>query len=110
VKTGRITGLVFFDANGNGTMDKGEEPLADVRIVTGSGRDTMTDEKGVFTIADLAPGEHAVMIDEKTLPEKTIAATRSISVQVFAGRETGGIALIAITRPAEVKRFGAQKN
>jgi len=106
VQTGRITGRVFLDANGNGKMDDDEEPLADVRIVTASGRDTLTDEKGIFTITDLAPGDHVLMIDEKTLPEKTVAAARSVSARVLAGRETRDMVLPAIPRPAEVKRFG----
>lgn len=106
VQTGRISGRVFFDANGNGKLDGDEQPLADVRVVMASGRDTMTDERGFFTISDLTPGEHIVMIDEKTLPEKTVSATKSLSVQVFAGRETGDVTLVSIPRPAEVKRFG----
>ncbi len=106
VRTGRIAGRVWLDANGNGKLDSGEQPLADIRIVTASGRDTMTDADGYFTIADLAPGEHIILIDEKTLPEKTVAGAKPLAVQVFAGRETNEIELTAIPRPAEIKRFG----
>src|SRR6185295_10270586 len=55
VRTGRISGLVWFDANENGRLDDGEKPLPDVRVVTGSGRDTLTDDKGYFMIGDLPP-------------------------------------------------------
>lgn len=106
VRTGRVTGRVWHDANSNGTFDEGETPLADVRVVTGSGRDTLTDSNGNFTVADLLPGEHVFFIDEKTLPEKTVAGTKPIAVQAFAGRETSDIHLTAIPTPAEVKRFG----
>ena len=82
-----------------------ESPLADIRIVTASGRDTLTDSDGCFTIGDLAPGEHTLLIDERTLPEKTIAASRPVAVQVFAGRETGDVLLVAIPLPAEVRHF-----
>ena len=109
VRTGRISGRVFFDKDGNGKMDQGELPLGDVRIVTASGRDTLTDSDGYFTIADLAPGEHTVSVDEKTIPEKTVAGAKPITVRVFAGRETSDIVLTAVERPAEVKRFGAAK-
>lgn len=108
VRTGRISGRVFFDSNGNGILDDGESPLADVRIVTSSSRDTLTDADGYFVIADLSPGEHTILIDEKTLPEKVIAGTRPAAVQVFAGKETDSVYLSGITAPAEVKRFRKQ--
>ena len=34
VRTGRISGRVFFDGNDNSTLDEGDSPLADVRVVT----------------------------------------------------------------------------
>ena len=109
-RTGRIAGRLFMDANNNGKLDDGESPLSDIRIVTGSDRDTLTDADGYFTIADLAPGEHELLIDEKTLPEKTIPATKAIAVQVFAGRETGDVFMPVIQRPAEVKLFSKSEN
>ncbi len=75
VRTGRIAGLVWLDHNGNGKLEDGELPLIDVRIVTGSGRDTLTDSDGGFVIGDLPPGEHVVLVDEKTLPENTTVGT-----------------------------------
>jgi hypothetical protein len=85
VRTGRITGLVWLDANGNGRLDEGEQPLADVRVVTGSGRDTLTDDKGYFIIGDLPPGEHILLLDEKTIPEQTRSVAGSQSIKVSAG-------------------------
>ena len=105
VRTGRISGLVWLDLNENGRLDEGEQPLADVRIVTGSGRDTMTDANGYFLIGDLPPGEHVVLVDEKTLPDQTRSVSGSLSIKVLAGSESSGLAF-AITRlPPEVKRF-----
>ncbi|HKR22391.1 MAG TPA: hypothetical protein VJS17_07350, partial [Pyrinomonadaceae bacterium] len=71
VRTGRISGFVWLDLNDNGRVDDGESPLPDVRVVTGSGRDTLTDQNGYFIIGDLPPGEHILLLDEKTLPERT---------------------------------------
>ena len=88
VRTGRITGLVWFDTNENGRLDAGEQPLADVRVVTGSGRDTLTDDKGYFIIGDLPPGEHILLLDEKTIPEQTRSVTGSQTIKVAAGNET----------------------
>jgi hypothetical protein len=104
-----LTGRVWLDSNGNGKFDEGETPLANVRVVTGSGRDTLTDADGFCVIGDLLPGEHVVMIDEKTLPEKMIAGGKPLAIQVFPGRQTDGADLPAIPTPAEIKRFGAKK-
>jgi hypothetical protein len=105
VRTGRLSGVVWFDANTNGQIDEGEHSLPDVRIVLGSGRDTLTDENGVFTIGDLPPGEHVLLIDEKTLPENTRSAAGSLTIKVQAGSETRDINLPVTTIPAEIKRF-----
>ena len=105
VRTGRISGVLWLDLNENGRLDDGEQPLADVRIVTGSGRDTMTDSNGFFLIGDLPPGEHVVLVDEKTLPELTRSTLGSLSVKVFAGSETGDTFFPITPTPAQVKRF-----
>lgn len=110
VRTGRISGRVWLDANENGKFDDGEKPLADVRVVTASGRDTLTDADGNFSISDLVPGEHTFLIDEKTLPEKTVPAEKPVAVQVFPGRETSDVHLGVIQAPAEIKRFTSKKN
>jgi hypothetical protein len=104
VRTGRITGVVWFDTNGNGRLDDGEQPLADVRVVTGSGRDTLTDEKGYFIIGDLPPGEHIVLLDEKTIPEQTRSAAGSQSIKVVAGDETVTLFPV-VPLPDQVKKF-----
>jgi hypothetical protein len=104
VRTGRITGLVWFDANENGRFDDGEQPLADVRVVTGSGRDTLTDDKGYFIIGDLPPGEHILLLDEKTIPEQTRSATGSQTIKVAAGAETPTTFPVT-TLPAAIKKF-----
>jgi hypothetical protein len=106
VRTGRIAGRVWLDANGNGKFDEGETPLAEVRVVTASGRDTLTDADGFFVIGDLAPGEHVVLIDEKTIPEKMRSAAGSRTVRVLPGGESRDVDLAVEMIPAEVKRFG----
>ena len=103
VRTGRITGLVWLDTNGNGRLDEGEQPLADVRVVT-SGRDTLTDDKGYFIIGDLPPGEHILLLDEKTIPEQTRSVAGSQSIKVAAGNETAIIFPVA-PLPDQIKKF-----
>jgi|GEM_PF-615388 len=110
VRTGRMTGAVWFDANENGQLDEGERPLPDVRIMLGSGRDTLTDENGVFIIGDLPPGDHVVLIDEKTLPENMRSANGSLTVKVQAGTETADINLPVTLIPPVIKRFPVAAN
>jgi hypothetical protein len=75
-----------------------------VRVVTGSGRDTLTDENGYFLIGDLPPGEHILLLDEKTLPERTRSAAGSQTVRVAAGNATDTV--FAVTNlPDQVKKF-----
>ena len=104
VRTGRITGIVWLDTNENGRLDESEQPLADVRVVTGSGRDTLTDEKGYFIIGDLPPGEHILLLDEKTIPEQTRSVAGSQTIKVSAGNETSSTFPVAAL-PAQIKKF-----
>ena len=104
VRTGRVSGVVWLDANENGRVDAGESLLADVRVVTGSGRDTLTDINGNFLIGDLPPGEHILLVDEKTLPERTRSMAGSLTVKIGAGSETA--TMFPITNlPDQIKRF-----
>jgi len=104
VRTGRITGHVWLDANENGLLDEGERPLPDVRVVTSSGRDTLTDENGYFIIGDLPPGEHILLLDEKTIPERTRSVAGSMTVKVAGGNETVAVFPVGVL-PDQVKRF-----
>lgn len=107
VRTGRISGIVWMDANNNGRLDETEQPLPDVRVVTGSGRDTLTDEKGYFIIGDLPPGEHIVLLDEKTIPEQTQSVAGSQTVKVAAGNETVTTFPVA-PLPDQIRKFPKQ--
>ncbi|MEK6278787.1 MAG: hypothetical protein AABN95_00375 [Acidobacteriota bacterium] len=105
VRAGRISGMVWLDLNGNGQLDEGEQAVADVRVVTGSGRDTLTDGNGHFMIGDLPPGEHVILVDDKTLPNQTLSVRGSLSVKVLVGSETGDVVFPVTALPPEVKRF-----
>jgi hypothetical protein len=104
VRTGRVSGVVWLDLNENGRLDETETPLADVRVVTGSGRDTLTNENGYFLIGDLPPGEHILLLDEKTIPERTRSIAGSLTVKIAAGSET--TTTFPVTPlPDQIKRF-----
>ena len=104
VRTGRVSGVVWLDINENGRLDDLERPLADVRVVTSSGRDTLTNENGYFLIGDLPPGEHILLLDEKTLPERTRSSAGSLTVKVVGANETS--TLFPVTNvPDQIKKF-----
>jgi hypothetical protein len=103
VRTGRMRGTVWLDENGNGVRDDDEQGLADVRVITSSGRDTLTDEKGEFVIGDLPPGEHTVLIDERTLPNNSRSKQGSFPVTIQAGKETPNVNLPVMPKPVEVQ-------
>ena len=95
---------MWLDTNENGKLDGAELPLSDVRVVTGSGRDTLTDGNGYFIIGDLPPGEHILLLDEKTIPERTRSLAGSLTIKVTAGNETS--TLFPVTPlPDQIKRF-----
>ena len=104
VRTGRVSGVVWLDLNENGRIDDSERPLADVRVVTGSGRDTLTDENGSFMIGDLPPGEHILLLDEKTLPERTRSVAGSLTVKISAANETATVFPVSPI-PDQIKKF-----
>lgn len=107
VRTGRIAGTVWLDANGDGRIDDGETRLGGVRVVALGGRDTLTDAYGVFVIGDLPPGEQPIVLDAKTLPEGVRAVRGSQNVTVRAAAEVPGVdfPVAPIPREVEVKRF-----
>lgn len=64
---GGVTGRVFLDMNGNGRLDRDEQPLAGVRIVVGSIWST-SDSSGYYRAWDLLPYEPTfVAVDSSTL-------------------------------------------
>ena len=107
VRTGRISGVAWLDSNANGVLDEGEQPLGDVRIVAGGSHDTVTNADGTFTLADLPPGEYVVLVDEKTLAEKTSSLHGTLTTKVVAGKETGNLNFAITPAPPEVKQFPA---
>jgi len=49
-----VSGTVFHDRNANGNHDRGEEPLAGIRV-TGGGISTVSDRRGKYALRPLAP-------------------------------------------------------
>ena len=100
---GGVSGLVFIDANANGWLDPGEEPLPGVRVLVGWQAVT-TDRRGRYTVWDLGPFEDAaVTIDAESLPSPLLVPTvalaqvavepngfREVNLPVVNGSEAAG--------------------
>ena len=105
VRTGQVSGTIWLDENDNGIFDKNEKPLADIRLLAGNGKDTLTDAEGSFSMGDLPPGEYALFIDEKTLPANTKPTTESTTVKIIAGQRVSDFLLPVKIKPAITKNF-----
>ncbi len=64
-----LIGRVFEDTNGNGSYDKGERPLAGVRVYLSNGQSASTDSQGLYNIPLIAPGTVVVELDAATVPK-----------------------------------------
>lgn len=91
--TGAVEGLVFFDANGDGSYDPagGDQALQGVEVVllqrgTGSalaGAEATSDASGRFRITGVPVGTHDLLIDEASAPEFAIFCQNPQPVSVF---------------------------
>ncbi|HWA16869.1 MAG TPA: hypothetical protein VG817_10575, partial [Gemmatimonadales bacterium] len=67
LQRGGVTGRVFLDENNNGKFDRGESPLAGVRVIVGPVF-TVSDSNGAYRVWDLLPYEPtAVSVDSASL-------------------------------------------
>jgi len=55
-------------------------------------------------LSDLPPGEHILLLDEKTIPEQTKSGLGSQTIKVAAGAETSTLFPVT-TLPAQIKKF-----
>jgi len=63
-----VAGVVFYDENGNGVLDPGEDVRLPRVIVTLGGRSAESDAAGAFAAADVPDGARVVEIRPDSLP------------------------------------------
>lgn len=84
---GLVVGKVFHDTDGDGMQSRGEPGIPHVRIIMETGVSVVTDSFGKFSLGNLTPGLHVLMLDETTLPRADGGATtdRNTSLHVVGG-------------------------
>lgn len=64
-----VIGRVFEDANANGQFDKGERPIAGVRLYVSNGQSVMTDSEGLYNLPSVSEGSIVISLDPITVPQ-----------------------------------------
>lgn len=98
---GRLEGVVFLDANRNGTQEAGEPGAAGVTVHLDGRYAARTDSQGRFEFPFVAPGARAVTVLNETLPLPWEAGERSrvrVEVQV---RESVRVLIPVVRRGAD---------
>jgi hypothetical protein len=66
--SGRLGGVVYLDANGNGRYDAGEGGAANVTVILDGRFSIRTDSNGRFDFPAVAAGHHVVTVQADNLP------------------------------------------
>ncbi|UCC95470.1 MAG: hypothetical protein JSW40_01650, partial [Candidatus Omnitrophota bacterium] len=78
-----IYGVVFYDQDQDGELDREDLPISDVRVTIDDKISLRTNERGVYRFGNLKPGTHIVRIDVNTLPLQylpTVSITKTVEV------------------------------
>ncbi|HZC77732.1 MAG TPA: SdrD B-like domain-containing protein, partial [Ktedonobacterales bacterium] len=65
---GRLTGVIYLDANENGRFDAGETGAANVTVILDGRFSTRTDANGRFDFPAVAAGHHVLRVQADALP------------------------------------------
>jgi uncharacterized repeat protein (TIGR01451 family) len=63
-----LIGRVFEDVNGNTLFDKGDKPVAGVRLYLDKGQSVITDSEGLYNFPSIEDGAVVIAIDPISLP------------------------------------------
>ena len=66
--SGRLTGVVYLDANENGRYDAGEAGAPNVTVILDGRFSVRTDASGRFDFASVAAGHHVLTVESDNLP------------------------------------------
>ncbi len=63
-----IYGIVFYDQNGDGKPDDGDEFISKARVVLDGEKTAFSDFEGAYFFENVLPGEHEIAIEMNSLP------------------------------------------
>jgi len=109
VSTHTVSGIVFYDENGNGLADAGEDVRLPHVVVTMGGRAAESDADGDFVLTDVPDGVRASAVRAETLPPYFRAGQLlTVSVPLPDGAKVGVpiVLPIAGNRPNTYLAFG----
>jgi cell division septation protein DedD len=72
IPLGSVRGRVVRDANGNGKVDPGEEPIDGAVLVLDGGKRSEQARRGVFRFDSIRSGDHVVSLLSDSLPEGAV--------------------------------------
>jgi cell division septation protein DedD len=81
IPLGTVRGRVVRDANGNGKVDPGEEPINGAILVLDRGSRSEEVRRGVYRFDSIRSGEHVVSLVRESLPEGAVI-TSAVEVPV----------------------------
>ena len=95
--SGRLTGVVYLDANENGRFDAGETGAANVTVILDGRFSTRTDSNGRFDFPAVVAGHHVLTVQSDNLPlpwtlvnsgrtEVEVGTRDRIDINIGAGR------------------------
>jgi hypothetical protein len=99
VRTGQVSGTIFFDDNRNSKKDEGEKGVANAIVrVEGNETITFTDEQGAFILYNVPPKNWKVLVDTEAMAVTDIlmyegTGTGFAEVTVLPNQTTTGIEL-----------------
>jgi hypothetical protein len=81
--SGRLSGVVYLDANENGRFDAGEAGAPNVTVILDGRFSVRTDSNGRFDFAAVAAGRHVITVQSDNLPLPwTVSDSGRTEVQV----------------------------
>ncbi|PMB30606.1 hypothetical protein CEN43_16530 [Fischerella thermalis BR2B] len=109
---GTIIGRVFVDKNFDGEQQSGEPGVPNAIIIMKDGNRITTDINGLFSVANVLPGNHTGVLDLSSLPGYTLAPNLKFKERNSQSRlvrlEPGGMArmnfAVTPTSAEEVKK------
>jgi len=111
IPLGWVRGRVIRDANGNGKVDPGEEPIDGAVLVLDGGKRSEQVRRGAFRFDSIRSGDHVVSLLADSLPEgAVITGAADVPVSLTRNQLTADLDFLVVVqkRPETRKVFPAR--